>query len=143
MATIRRFRRPTKLSLAGVLLVLSTGLALSGALADEPQDHGSVESHVTPTATPYRSSNVEVLSQIGGSVTAVAVEGSLAFLGIGKWLVAVDVSDLRSFRVVGQLGPLPGRVQRITVVDALAYVATGGSVWQIGGSGLHIIDVSR
>lgn len=71
--------------------------------------------------------NIELISQIGGIVQAVALQGNLAYIGLGPHLVILDVSDPVSPNVVGQTGVLPGVVNGVAVAGPYAYVADGPS----------------
>ncbi|MCB8945874.1 MAG: hypothetical protein H6658_19165 [Ardenticatenaceae bacterium] len=78
---------------------------------------------------------LEIVNQIGGAVTAVAVQNNLAYLGIGSRLAVVDVSDPTKPHVISWSGILPRIVQQITLSDELAYVA-------LGEAGLWVFDIS-
>ncbi len=79
--------------------------------------------------------NLEFVNQIGGPVTAVAVQNNLAYLGIGSRLAVADVSDPTQPRVIGWSGILPSIAEQIIIREGLAYVA-------MGADGLWIFDLS-
>ncbi len=94
----------------------------------------------TPTATPTNTPTpppplIELVGQMGGTVNAVAVAGSYAYVGVGVRLVVVDTAYSNSPVVVGQSQLLPAPIEDVTVAGSLVYVAAGES-------GLHIFDVS-
>lgn len=99
----------------------------------------------TPTAWPTvakvetgtdQEVHLEVVNQLGGAVTAVAVQDNLAYLGIGSRLAVADVSDPTEPRVTSWSDILPRIVQQITLSDELAYVA-------LGEAGLWVFDISN
>jgi len=78
---------------------------------------------------------VELVGQIGGTISAVAVEGSYAYVGVGPRLVVLDISDPTHPAFVGQTGVLPG-IADVAVSASTAYVADGDA-------GLRVVDVSN
>ena len=73
--------------------------------------------------------------QLGGSTQAVAVQGSLAYIGTGPRMLVLDVTDPAAPVQLGQTPPLASLVKGIAVVDNLAYVAAEYA-------GLRVFDVS-
>ncbi len=63
--------------------------------------------------------NVELVTQLGGPVLAVAATGSYAYIGMGPRLAILDVSNPT---LVGQTDVLPGIVQSVAVAGEYAYV---------------------
>ena len=92
--------------------------------------------HALPVAqAPW---NVELVGQIGGAayaVYAVVVEWPHAYIGLGRGLVILDVSDPARPRWVGQSEVLPHVVEDVAVSGGMAYV--------VDEDGLRIIDVSN
>jgi hypothetical protein len=92
----------------------------------------------TPPPTSYpipEEVTLQVVGQIGGQALAVAVEGSIAYLGVGPRLVTLDVSASDTPQPLGQSDVLPGVVRDVAVVEGMAYVAAGDA-------GLRVLDVS-
>jgi hypothetical protein len=93
----------------------------------------------TPT-----SRDIEVVGQIGGGTHAVAISGTLAYMGVGPRLVILRV-DSASPTVVGQTEPLPGVIVSIAVVGNYAYAAA--SNWSVHytdvNSSFHVINVAN
>jgi hypothetical protein len=89
--------------------------------------------------------SIEVIGQIGGATHAVAISGSLAYVGVGPCLLILNVSDPTDTSIVGQTGVLArhegggrdtlGTFRGVAVAGDLAYIADGYS-------GLRIIDVA-
>lgn len=79
---------------------------------------------------------LEIVNQIGGAVTAVAIQDNLAYLGIGSRLAVADISDQTQPKVIFWSSILPGVVAQITLRDGLAYVA-------LGEAGLWILDIAN
>lgn len=78
---------------------------------------------------------LEVVNQVGGAITTVAVEGDLAYVGMGPRLVILDVSDAQAPVMVGQRDILPAIVRDVVVANGFAYVATGtAGVWVVVGA---------
>jgi len=89
------------------------------------------------------TTDVELVGQVRGNVSAVAVQGNYAYLGMGSRLVVVDISNPSNPTVVSQAeipdmieGPLTPDVQDIFVSGSYGYVGA----W---GQGLWVIDVSN
>ena len=80
-------------------------------------------------------SEFELVDQFGGTVSAVAIEGSHAYMGIGRRLVVVDLSEATHIQYVGSSHLFDDLIYEIKIRDGYAYTATGSS-------GLHIIDIS-
>jgi hypothetical protein len=78
---------------------------------------------------------LQIVGQIGGQSLAVAVEGSIAYLGVGPRLMTLDVSASDMPQPLGQSSVLSGVVHDIAVVEGMAYVAAGDA-------GLRVLDVS-
>lgn len=78
---------------------------------------------------------LEVVNQIGGAVTAVAVQDNLAYIGIGSRLAVADVVDPTRPQVISQSEVLPGIIRQIAIQDSLAYLA-------LGEEGLWVFDIS-
>ncbi|OGO43487.1 MAG: hypothetical protein A2Z04_07125 [Chloroflexi bacterium RBG_16_57_9] len=65
------------------------------------------------------SRSVDLVSHLGGSVYAVAVQGTTAFVGMGPELTILDISSPSQPRRVGGV-LLPGIVKGLHVVGAFA-----------------------
>src|SRR5690606_15411392 len=68
----------------------------------------------------------------GGEVRSVAVDGNIAYVGLGPRLVALDVSDPSSPRQIGRSEALPG------LVDALVLANDGQQTRVYAGAGEHV-----
>ena len=80
-------------------------------------------------------SNIELLGQIGGDVTAVAVLSNMLFYGEGPAFVVADVSNSAAPVERGRIA-LPNTIFHIAIRSNIAYAA-------VGGAGLYAIDVSN
>lgn len=69
------------------------------------------------------SSNLRLVGNMGGSGGGLAIDGSTAFIGHGKRVLALDVSNPSSPRLVGQSPVLPHFVSDIEIVGSFLYVA--------------------
>ena len=111
------------------VLVVTLLLPASGApvLAQGPQPFSSPTFEGVGTSA-QQAQNVELVGQIGGVTYAVAISGTLAYIGVGPRLVILNVADPAHPAVVGQTGVLPGVAYGVAVAGGYAYVADGGSV---------------
>ncbi|TAM50692.1 MAG: hypothetical protein EPN53_07620 [Acidobacteria bacterium] len=107
--------RPRRAVVTGALLLL-------GAWAPSGEAQG-------------QTSKWAVVGQVGGPTTAVAVRGTVAFVGVGFRLVAYDVSQPNAPREVGATVPFSDRVLNLAVAGTRAYLA-------VGTAGLVIIDIT-
>jgi len=76
---------------------------------------------------------LELINSLGGSVTSVAVSGTIAYIGQGGTLTSLDISDPGNI-IRLDFVQLPDFAKRVQVVGSLAYVADGSG-------GLQIIDI--
>lgn len=72
-----------------------------------------------------RPQGMDLAGQIGGGMSAVDVIGNHAIVGHGPRVEVVDVSDPANPQPLGQTEPLADVVNRLNVVDNVAYVADG------------------
>ena len=80
-------------------------------------------------------SNIELLGQIGGDVTAVAVSSNVLCYGEGSAFVVADVSNSAAPVERGRIA-LPNTVFHIAIRSNIAYAAAGSA-------GLYAIDISN
>jgi hypothetical protein len=89
------------------------------------------------------------MSQFGGAVNTIAVQGDYAYAGIAKRLVVFDISDPANPTLAGQTEPGPNIIKDIAIKGNYAYIVDEGSGtpnpttgtfdWD---GGLRIIDIS-
>lgn len=77
----------------------------------------------------------DLIGQLGGPTTAVAVEGNRAYVGVGLRLAFLDISNPTAPRELGVTIPFPHFVEGVAVAGTRVYVAAGGA-------GLRIVYVS-
>jgi len=78
----------------------------------------------------------EFIGQLGGSSVAVAARGDTVYLGQGPRVVALDISDPASPRLMAESPVLPGLVMGLALNGNTLYaVALYG--------GLHVLDISQ
>jgi hypothetical protein len=82
-----------------------------------------------------RGTNLQLVGQIGGAVTTVAVQGNYAYIGEGSALAVVNVSNPSEPAILGSI-PLPSVLDGIAVSGSYAYVADADS-------GLQIVNISN
>lgn len=96
---------------------------------------GSAASSPGEVTAQQQARNVEFVGRFGSVTTAVALYGSYAYLGVGPYIVILDVSNPANPVVIGRTEPLPAVVNNLTVRDGYAYVADRDG-------GLRIVAVS-
>ncbi|HYN88856.1 MAG TPA: hypothetical protein VER55_10010 [Ardenticatenaceae bacterium] len=109
-----RLIRPLLCLLLLPLILLGSDVALA-TIAVPPAE-------VPPLRPRGAALTVELLSQIGGNISAVAVVEHYVYIGVGPRLVILDVSNPASPTVVGQSPPLGAPINNVEVVDGYAYV---------------------
>jgi hypothetical protein len=91
-----------------------------------------------PTSTPPTPSQPDYLTligQIGGYTGAVAVQGNLAFLGVGPRLLVFDVSNPTQPQAVGQSAVLSDVIQALAILNGHVFIVTDDNL-------LHILNIS-
>ncbi|GAB4506035.1 MAG: hypothetical protein Kow00123_01730 [Anaerolineales bacterium] len=111
--------------LAG-LSILLMGIA-PGATAQPPQPVSSA------------MGDVELVSQIGGPTSAVAIQGNYAYVAVGPRLVILNIANPASPTVAGQTGVLPRPIQNVAVAGNYAYVVA----WVTDRDVFYVINVSN
>jgi hypothetical protein len=86
-------------------------------------------------AQPTQPTGWQVVGQIGGPTSAVAVQGNYAYVGVGLQLVVLDVTNPVTPSEVGATAPFPYFVEDIAASGTMGYVAAGGA-------GLRVVDIS-
>jgi len=98
-----------------IFAVLALCMGLTLALTWAVVTYGSAQS-------------VELVTQVGGSTYAVAVQGNYAYIGVGPRLVILDVSNPAHPTIAGQTGILSNIVRGLAVAGNYVYVADGNSL---------------
>ncbi len=73
--------------------------------------------------------NIRLLSQIGGTLNDVVIQGDYVYLAIGPRVVVLDVSDPAHPAVVGRTDALRGNVSAIAIQNSYAYVTAGNALY--------------
>ncbi len=111
------------------------------ALACTPGSAGGVTAGPAPVGMAADAAAVsdtgtfELVGQLGGPVTAVAADGSRAFIGLGARVVALDLTDWPAARPAGETTALANRI------DDLAIAEDGIVVAAADFGGLRLVDV--
>jgi hypothetical protein len=84
--------------------------------------------------------SLEVVSSWGGPVNAVQVEGDLAYVAVGRRLVALNVADPSNMTELGSIDMLAAAAD-VVVRNGLAYVST--STRFDPGYGFCIVDIAN
>ena len=79
------------------------------------------------------SQGILFAGSLGGDISAVAIDGSLAYFGEGSNLVVMDVSDPLAPTSIARL-TLPGVVYDLVISAGVAYIADGAG-------GLQVVDI--
>lgn len=139
-----RMRLSTALMITmGLYLILAT----AGAAEEfKPKPAGlstvparGTGSHRHAARITAATGGLELAGQIGGSVFAVEVQGSYAYIGVGFRLIILDISNPTQPRQVGQM-LLPGIIRQITVAGNYAYIIHGD---RNDTRSLRIVDISN
>jgi hypothetical protein len=125
---------PTATPMAAVTQVPGTATSTLAPTAT-PEATPTLTPSPTPTATPLAVTEeltFELLAHEGGEVRSVAVDGHIAYLGVGPRLVALDVSNPASPQQIGRSEVLPGLVDAVVLANdgqqTRAYVGAGNQV---------------
>jgi hypothetical protein len=87
---------------------------------------------IPPAAAQGPRAELELVDQLGGQMTRMAVQGSLAYVVVGPRLQVLDVSVPTAPRLLGQTPPLTYEIRALAVQGRYVYAAAGG---------LHVFDV--
>ncbi|MGD0769947.1 MAG: IPT/TIG domain-containing protein [Tepidisphaeraceae bacterium] len=82
-----------------------------------------------------RGTNMQLLGQLGGAVTAVTVQGNYAYIGEGSSLDVINISNPDAPSFVGGI-PVPAEIDDIAVSGSFAYVADDDG-------GLQVVNVGN
>lgn len=89
----------------------------------------------TPTITPNATAT-QLAQEFALSSYAVAVEGNYAYLGVGKAVDVLDITDRSDPKLVGRSEWMEGTVSDIALSDGRAYVA-------LGAGGVTALDITN
>ncbi len=130
---------------ATATLPAATATALPSPTPAEPTATASPAVTATATGTPTPSPAptavalavaeelaFERVAHEGGEVRSVAVDGNIAYVGLGPRLVALDVSNPGSPQQIGRSEALPG------LVDTLVLANDGQQTRVYAGAGRHV-----
>jgi hypothetical protein len=106
---------------ARLLTLLSILLFSAGSLAP---------ANASPAASGWT-----LIGQVGGSTQAVAVQGAIAYTGVGLKLTVLDASNPAHPVLLGESAPLGDNIQDIALSGDLACLAAGNA-------GLVLVDIS-
>lgn len=125
-------------ALPGMRRALATALLLMAVdgTAGEAVGHVAYLPYASLSAVEPPPGRLELVGQLGGSVTAVALLGDTALVAGGARAVVFDVADPRAPRAIGASQILPGAVADIAVEAARAYILGSGGF-------LTILDLAR
>ena len=85
---------------------------------------------------------LEVISAWGGPVNTVHIEGNLAYIGSGRRMVILDITDFGNITEVGSI-QLLSTVQGLVVRDGYAYIATTTDSPAGGFCTIDVSDISN
>ncbi len=86
------------------------------------------------SGAPAGEARLEIIGQVGGFPADVAIQGDLAYLGVGMQVLALDFSDVAEPKLVAQSGPLGGDVSYVrTAGERVVVVAAwrGDESWRL------------
>ncbi len=108
-----------------------TALLTSATSEIEQQQLEDQNGHSAPDADNIQ---LQPVGQIGGQISAVAVQDVLAYIGVGYSLIVLDITNPQRPLEIGKLYPLPALTRDVIVTDNYAYVLTY--------KGMSVIDIS-
>ena len=85
---------------------------------------------------------LEVISAWGGPVNTVDIQGNLAYIGSGRRMVILDITDFKNITEVGSIDLL-FTVEDLAVRDGFAYVATKQEIFGYGFCSVNVSDPSN
>lgn len=153
-----RVAAPTRASrraaFAAVLLLavvaVSIGWSRAGAhgAADGSTDpHGGRLGQRSADVAPNRlAGRVDPIAQEGGVTKVIRIDGTIAWMGVGPRLVAMDISDPAAPTVIGRTDPLPGVVGDVAIGDVEPNGAGGDPnvAWVLVGDDLLVsVDIAQ
>ncbi len=101
---------------------------LSATPVDQEQPVSSGPLPVLPL--PVREEvTFTITGKVGGTLTAVAMDGNIVYLGVGPRLLTVDITDPAAPRALWQSEVLSGIVGAIAIQSGLAYVGAGNDFY--------------
>jgi hypothetical protein len=92
-------------------------------------------------AEPGAPPNVEVVGRFGGAIRAIAVRGGFAYVGQGRQLAILDISDPSRPRRIGLAGGHGDEVTRIEVAGDYAYVTVESDIG-LSNAGVRVIRIA-
>lgn len=119
-----RFLNITVVFILSLVMIISPAQAQRISLTDTQDE---------PQYQPTGSETIKYLSQIGGSLSAVVIDGNLAYVGVGSLFQIIDISDQQNIILLGELR-LDATINTMAQIGSYVYVGTNQA--------LRIIDVS-
>ena len=91
---------------------------------------------------PRGDVSLEVISGWGGPVNTIDIQGNLAYIGSGRRMVILDITDFANMTEVGSIDLL-STVEDLAVRDGYAYVATKHEIFGYGFCSVNVSDPSN
>ncbi len=129
---------PLNGSRIGLGLIISAGFgAAAHPSGPPPAADRAVAAPAAPVAlaVPAAPGAFDLIGQVGGPVTAVAVDASRAYMGVGARIVVVDLAGWPETPLLGETAPLANRI------DDVALTANRLAVAATDFGGLSLVDV--
>jgi hypothetical protein len=115
-------RRSTPVLLVVALLwTIAQALPSRAAPAAAPADATATPTEPAPPTSP---ASVEVIGQLGGPATAIAVRGSIGYAGVGARLVVLEAGDDGPVRTLAETPPVAGMIADIALDGDRAVLVT-------------------
>jgi hypothetical protein len=130
----------SKATLSPWIAILMAALAVLAIDAPLPSraEPPVPDAAAAPAAVP--ADRITLVSQIGGPITALAVSGHYAYLGVGQQLLTLDVSDPARPAVVSSVILPAIGITDVAVSDGYVYVSTNPSDPYSYPDELHFLD---
>lgn len=143
-AAITTREAPSSPTAMTMLVPTATLEVATGTPALTPTPQATATATGTPTASPAPTAvpltmteemTFELVAHEGGEVRSVAVDGNIAYVGVGPRLVALDASNPASPQLIGRSEVLPGLVEAVVLESdgqqTRAYAAAGDQVVEL------------
>ena len=120
-----RYNHPLFILLVGLILFLNASVALA-------QSQNTVREATGAGTAQQQTGGIDLIGQIGGTLTDIVIQGDYAYLGVGARVVVVDISTSARPTFVGQSGALPRQVNALAVKNNHVYAIAGNTLYVFG-----------
>jgi hypothetical protein len=113
-------------------VLFALGVSLVIAAIPSPSLAGVLTPEAVQHAARVQQESLQLVSEIGGTLNTVVVEGHHAYVGAGRRLVVLDAFDPSHPELVFQTDPLGGSVSAIFIQGDKVYATAGNALYVFG-----------